>query len=75
MMHKIKGKVVFLDLGPGSWGILGEDGRQWLPVEMPNQLKVRDAEVMITAKESDLDSMIMWGVPVEIVSYHTLPRV
>ena len=73
MIHKVTGKVVFLDLGPGSWGILGDDGRQWLPVDMPNQLKIRNAQVVVTVKESDIESMIMWGIPVEILSYHTVP--
>ena len=73
-MHKITGKVIFLDLGMGSWAIEGDDGRQWLPVDMPNQLKIKDERVFVTARESDLDSVFMWGTPIEIMSFHTLPR-
>ena len=72
---KIKGKVIFEDLGMGFWGIVGDDGREWLPVNMPNQLKVKGAVVEISAVESDMESIAMWGTPIEIISFHTLPKV
>lgn len=71
---KIKGKVIYQDLGVGFWGIIGDDGSEWLPVNMPNQLKVKGAEVEIQAIESDQESMAMWGSPIKILSFHTLPR-
>jgi hypothetical protein len=73
-MHKISGKIIFLEMGPDSWGIEGDDGRQWLPIDMPNQLKVRGERVVVTARDSDFDSVFMWGTPIDIVTFHTLPR-
>ena len=74
MVHKITGKIIFLDMGPDSWAIEGDDGRQWLPINMPNQLKIKGEHVFVTAKESDFESVFMWGNPIEIISFHTLPR-
>lgn len=74
MKHQIKGLVVYEDLEGGFWGILGSDGRQWLPVNMPNQLKVRDAAVEVTAIDTEVESIIMWGTPIEIIAFHTLPK-
>jgi len=71
---KIKGTVIYEDSGMGFWGILGADGKEWLPVNMPNQLKVKGAKVEVSAIESDMASIAMWGTPIEIVSFHTLPN-
>ncbi len=74
MKHQITGTVIYEDLAGGFWAIKGSDGRQWLPVNMPNQLKVRGARVEITAIDSDADGVFMWGTPIEITAFHTLPK-
>ena len=74
MKHEITGTVIYEDLAGGFWGIKGSDGRQCLPVNMPNQLKVRGARVEITAIDSDSDGIFMWGTPIEIITFHTLPK-
>ncbi len=71
---KIRGTVVFEPLEGGFWGIVDQSGQHWLPVNMPEQLKVRGAEVEVTALESDAMSIFNWGTPVEIRAFHTLPR-
>ncbi len=73
MKHQIKGKVVYQNLGMGFWGIIGNDGREWLPINMPEQLKTAGAHVSVVAKTvDDHMSMEMWGEAVRIVSFHTL---
>lgn len=74
MKQLIKGRVVYKDLNGGFWGIEGEDGRQYFPINMPEQLKIPEARVEITAIESDMESIFMWGDPIKIVAFHTLPK-
>lgn len=69
---KIKGKVVYLSFEGGAYGIIDADGRKFLPLNMPNQLKKDGAEVVCTVKQSDAETMIMWGEPVTIESFETL---
>jgi hypothetical protein len=70
---KIKGKVVYQDLGLGFWGIEDNKGNQWRPVKMPEQLKHVGKEVQVTAREVDEDmSMFMWGTAIEITAFETL---
>lgn len=74
MKYQIKGKVVFEDMSGGFWGIIGENGKQYLPVNMPEQLKVKGAQVELSVEDSDQGSIFMWGSPVKILSFHTLPK-
>ncbi|MCB0555282.1 MAG: hypothetical protein KDD02_17175 [Phaeodactylibacter sp.] len=70
---KIKGKVVYQKLGTGFWGIIGEDGREWRPVKMPEQLKYEGKTIEVEAAEVDEEaSIFMWGTPVRITSFQTL---
>ncbi len=73
MKHHITGKVVYQNLGMGFWGIIGNDGREWLPTNMPEQLKTAGSKVKIVAKtQDDFMSMHMWGEAIKIVSFQTL---
>lgn len=71
---KITGKVVYQSLEGGFWGIEDDTGRQFLVLNMPNQLKINGARVQVTARTSDQETLFMWGEPIEIISFHTLPR-
>ncbi|MCB0689611.1 MAG: hypothetical protein KDC53_23890 [Saprospiraceae bacterium] len=74
MKFKIQGKVIYENLSGGFWGIKGTDGKEYLPVNMPEQLKVEGANVEITAEESDQESIFMWGQAIKIVAFHTIPK-
>lgn len=63
--------MVHQNLEGGFWGIEGNDGRQWLPLNMPEQLKEKGKEVSLTVKEADVVGVQMWGTPVKVVSFHT----
>ena len=70
---KITGKAHYQNLGTGFWGIIGEDGREWRPVNMPEQLKYEGKEVKLTAVEAEEDvSIFMWGTPVKVISFETV---
>ena len=71
-MKRITGKVVYHDISGGFWGIVGDDGKEYRPIHMPNQLKKNGARVSIlvrNAKESV--NIFMWGEPVKIISFST----
>ena len=64
----IQGKVVYQELGMGFWGIIGEDGKEWLPINLPTHLQEKDKLVAVKAKiVEDGVSMFMWGTMVEII--------
>jgi len=68
----IEGKVNYFDLEGGFWGITDDKGGQWLPVNMPEQLKMKDRKIKVTIKEVDEETLFMWGTPVRILSFETL---
>lgn len=51
---------------------MDESGREYLPLNMPEQLKKDGASVVCTIKPADAETMIMWGEPVYIESFETL---
>ena len=65
---KISGKIVYENLEGGFWGIEGDNGQQYRPVNMPEQLKTIGKKVKLTATEVDEMSIFMWGIPVKIKS-------
>jgi len=70
---KITGKVSYQNLEGGFWSIIGDDGQQWRPVNMPEQLKYDGKAVNITAREVEEEaSIFMWGTPVKITSFSTV---
>lgn len=71
--HKVTGKVIHVDVGPGCWGIVEEGGREWRPVNMPEQLKHphHKVEVVLEEVEEEFD-IFMWGTPARVVSFGTI---
>lgn len=71
-MKEIKGRVVYNDLEGGFWGIIDEDGKKYVPVNMPEQLKIENKWSTIVLTEKSFDAGIqMWGTYVEIISFET----
>jgi hypothetical protein len=70
---KIKGRVTYLQLEGGIWGIVDDKGNEWLPISLPaelmkNGLKIK-AEIRIS---DDFLSGGMWGVPVELLKHEVI---
>ena len=73
MAKRITGKVVYQNLGVGFWGVVSNDGQEFRPINMPEQLKYEGKEVTISIRKVDEGmSMFMWGTPVRIISFKTL---
>ncbi|MCC5944792.1 MAG: hypothetical protein JJT94_07635 [Bernardetiaceae bacterium] len=67
---KIKGKVVYQDLGTGFYGIIGDDGKEWRPINMPAALEKDGLQVEVTAEKADGGmSIFMWGETIKISDY------
>lgn len=73
MSKRISGKVVYQNFSGGFWGIVSDSGKEYRPVNFPNQLKKEGVRVDIVIKKmKDEVSLFMWGEPVKIVSFSTL---
>lgn len=71
-MRRIKGTVRYQNIATGFWGIIDEQGNQWRPIEMPEQLKIEGKKVHLTINEIEEGfSIFMWGTAVELVTFHT----
>lgn len=69
---RITGTVTFQQLATGFWGIIDDKGREWRPVNMPEQLKQEGRKVTVSIREVDEEmSIFMWGTPVKIESFTT----
>jgi len=66
---KISGKIAYQDLGTGFWGIIGDDGQEWLPTNLPKSMEVEGKHVRLNARPVDNMSMFMWGTMIEIVPF------
>ncbi|MCB0522801.1 MAG: hypothetical protein R2830_11750 [Saprospiraceae bacterium] len=68
----ITGKVTYQQLATGFWGIVDDQGGEWRPINMPEQLKTEGKKVTVKVREAEEGfSIFMWGTPVEILSFGT----
>ena len=71
-MKSITGKVVYKNIGTGCWGIIDNNGKEWRPINLPEQLKKEGRKVQVIAEEEKENfSVFMWGTAIKIVSFHT----
>jgi len=64
----IKGKVVFVQLEGGFWGIVSEDGQRYDPHSLAPMFQKKGILVRVKARISDRVVQIhMWGRPIEIL--------
>lgn len=65
---RIRGKVVYMDLATGFWGIVDGAGNKWRPVVLPERFQREGLEVELSAEPAAGDvSVFMWGTPVRIL--------
>ena len=69
-MKKIKGTVVYNNIGPGFWGIVDAQGNEWRPINMPEQLKTEGQAVTVSIQiiEEEM-SIFMWGTAVKVTAF------
>ena len=69
---KIKGTVRYIKLESGFWGIVSEDKAKYIPMNMPEQLKMVGRQVEVDAEViPNMSGMHMWGEYVKITSFET----
>lgn len=67
-MIKTNGKVVYLDLSGGFWGIETEDGEKLNPSSgLPASFQKEGLKVSVAYKPSNAFSIHMWGKNVDLV--------
>ena len=64
----ITGKVTKKSIAGGFWAIIGEEGEQWRPINLPASLQEEGKSVSVKARLAEEDmSIFMWGTAIEIV--------
>lgn len=71
MKKNIQGRIVFIDLEGGFWGIETTDNK-YQPLNMPEQLKYPGKEVNCTIKLEDVMTFQNWGQPCSIIVFKTI---
>ncbi len=65
---EFSGTVVHVPLEGGFFGILGEDGRQYDPLHLPEDLRQDGLKVRVQAREvPEAIGFHMWGTRIEIL--------
>ena len=68
-----KGTIKFINLEGGFFGIVGEDGKKFDPIDLNDKFKQDGLRVRFKLKlTSDVLTIRMWGTPVEIVEIEKL---
>lgn len=61
------GTVTFKDLEGGFYGIAGDDGKNYLPLNLESQYRVDGMRVSFEYEEAkDVSTIQMWGTPIHI---------
>lgn len=69
----ITGTITYQDFEGGFWGILGDDDRQYLPIEgIPESLQQEGLRIAAEVEPAAVLSFRMWGQAVEMTSIHRL---
>ena len=61
MEQLIKGKIQWLDLNMGFWGLTTSEGEQWELIDLPKAHQKDDLEIVLLVRELDTFSINMWG--------------
>ena len=72
MRKELFGKVIYVDLEGGFWGIQGKDNNKYQPINMPEQLKSIGKNIECTIEILDVFTLTMWGTPCKIISFCTI---
>jgi len=59
-------EVRWIPLEGGFYGLVAEDGRRFLPLNLPEEFEQDGLEVWVRGKPSDTATIRMWGTPFEI---------
>ena len=69
-------EVKWISLEGGFYGLVAEDGRKFLPLNLPEEFKKDGLKVRIRGKiKKDIVTVYMWGIPLEILEIEILSSV
>jgi len=69
---KIKGTIRYIELETGFWGIESDRGAHYVPVNMPEQLKIEGRRVEVEVRfEEEMAGLEQWGRYVYITAFET----
>ena len=64
---RITGTMVYQDLEGGFWGLAGDDGQQYEPVDaLPDSVLTEGCRVRADVEPVDVISFRQWGRPVRV---------
>ena len=71
----ITGKVHYISLEGGFWGIIARDGRKFDPVNLPQKYQKEGLKISFTAEKiEDVASIHMWGQIIRILEVKEINR-
>jgi len=66
-MQWIEGKIIFLNLEGGFYGIVTKQGEKLLPMNLEAKYRLHNAEVRVQGKlQKDIRTIQQWGTPFRI---------
>jgi len=70
---EIRGKIKYINLEGGFYGIIDKQGNKYLPINLPKQYQVDGLNVFVKAKiRKDIVTTSMWGTPIQIIEIHVI---
>ena len=64
----LHGTITYIDLEGGFYGILGDDGRRYLPLNLGPAFEQDGLRIRFEATPEDVLTLQQWGKPVKIIS-------
>lgn len=72
MRETITATVQYVDLEGGFWGLVGDNGESYEPIDMPADMQRDGLHCSVTVSFPDVMTTRMWGVPVKIIRFEIL---
>jgi hypothetical protein len=70
---EVSGTVIYIPLEGGFYGIAGDDGKNYYPVNLEPYYEKNGTRILFTfVPEQDVATTAMWGIPVRITTIKTL---
>jgi hypothetical protein len=62
------GTIQYIDLEGGFFGIAGDDGEKYLPINLEEAFRKDGLRVRFEARPEDVMTIYQWGTPVRLLS-------
>ncbi|MFK7935037.1 MAG: hypothetical protein AB8G22_16115 [Saprospiraceae bacterium] len=62
----ITGTITYQNIGMGFYGIETDNGKQYQPLNLDSAFAKKGLRVKVIAKTLNVETMEMWGTPIEI---------